>query len=302
VIVFASAIREPDDYAAHAQPGIERVAEPESPVHAYAAIGSVCRSYNLLLDQAGGHEDLEALVLVDQDLEITDREFCAKVRAALADPGVALVGCAGATGVQTAAWWDGAVISGDVTHRYSEYGGGDLDAYGWARSGRPPAAVDAVDGHLLVLSPWAARELRFDEDLHLGIGFEVDFAARVRQAGRKVLAADLAVVHHRGIDLVGDLDLWTEGHVELAEKWDGHLPGAPPRPDDWKARARLAEAEREAARAQAYSVFSRREAQLVPLERELTAMTETTGWRLTTPLRQLNALRRRARAGSQPSR
>ena len=296
MIVFASSIRESEDYAARAQPGIARVAEPGSAVLAFAAIGSVCRSYNLLLDQTARYEDLEALVLVGQDVEIADPGFCAKARAALADPDVALVGFAGATGVQTAAWWDGAVYCGDVIHRYSEYGGGDLEAYGWGRAGRPPAEVEAVDGHLLVLSPGAARELRFDESLHTGVGFEVDFAARVRQAGRKVLAADLHVIHHRAIDLVGELDVWTEGHLGLAEKWDGRLPGAPPRPEDWKQRARLAEAEREAARAQAYSVFSRREAQLVPLERELTAMTETTGWKLTAPLRQLNALRRRARA------
>jgi hypothetical protein len=302
VIAFASAIREPADYAAHAQPGIERAVEPDSAVHAFAALGSGCRSHNLLLDHAVRHEDLEAVVLVGQDMEIADPDFCTKVRAALADPAVALVGCAGATGVQTAAWWDATVYCGDVIHRYPQYGGGDLDGYGWARAGRPPAEVDAVDGHLLVLSPWAARELRFDEDLHIGVGFEVDFAARVRQAGRKVVAADLHVIHHRDIDLVGDLDIWTEGHRELAEKWDGKLPGAPPRPEDWKQRARLAEAEREAARAQAYSVFSRREAQLVPLERELTLMTETTGWKLTAPLRQLNALRRRARAGSRPAR
>jgi hypothetical protein len=302
VIVFASSIREPDNYVEHAQPGIARVAEPGSPVHAFAVVGPVCRSYNLLLDRGAAHDDLEALVLVDQDLEITDPGFCAKVRAALADPDVALIGCAGATGVQTAAWWDGAVTCGDVVHRYSEFAGGDLDGYGWARTGRPPAEVEAVDAHLLVLSPWAARELRFDESLYLGTGFEVDFAARVRQAGRKVVAADLSVIHHRGIDLVRDLEVWTEGHIELAEKWDGRLPGAPPRPEDWKARARVAEAEREAARAQAYSVFSRREAQLVPLERELTAMTETTGWKLTAPLRQLNALRRRARDGSRPAR
>ena len=302
MIVFASSIREPADYAAHAQPGIEAVAEPGSAVLAFAAVGSVCRSYNLLLDQAARHEGLEALVLVGQDMEIADPDFCAKVRAALADREVALVGCVGATGVQTAAWWDGAVYSGNVIHRYGEYGGGDLDAYAWGRVGRPPAEVEAVDGHLLVLSPWAARELRFDEELHNGVGFEVDFAARVRQAGRKVVVADLHVIHHRDIDLVGDLDVWTEGHLELAKKWDGRLPGAPPRPEDWKQRARLAEAEREAARAQAYSVFSRREAQLVPLERELSAMTETTGWKLTAPLRQLNALRRRARAGSRPAR
>jgi len=124
----------------------------------------------------------------------------------------------------------------------------------------------------------------------------------LRPAWRKLMAADLHVIHHRGIDLNGDLDLWTEEHKEIADKWDGRLPGAPPRPEDWKARARLAEAEREAARAHAYSVFSRREAQLAPLERELTEMTDTTGWKLTAPLRQLNALRRRARDGSRPAR
>jgi hypothetical protein len=295
MIAFASSIREPASYRDHAGPGIQLAAEPDSEVYAFAVAGSVCANYNLLLDQVAHRDDLEALVLVDEDLEIADREFCAKVRHAFADPDVGLVGCAGATGVEGPAWWEGSVNAGHVVHRYSEHGGGDIDAFAWARAGTPPAEVDTVAGFLLVLSPWAARSLRFDEALHLGVGFDLDFALRVRQAGRNVVTADLHVVHHRGLEVVEDLDVWVEGHVDLAEKWDGQLPGAPARPADWKERARLAEAERDAARARLYSNYSRLEAQLLPLERDLKAMTDTIGWRLTTPLRRLNAVRRRVR-------
>jgi hypothetical protein len=300
MIVFASAIREPDAFRDHAGPGIEHAAEPDSEIYAFAATRSTCSDLNLILDQLADHPDLEALVLVDEDTEIADPEFCAKVRSALADPEVGLVGCAGATGVEGPAWWEGAVSIGPVIHRYNEYGGGELDAFAWGRVGRPPAEVETVGGLLLVLSPWAARSLRFDESLHLGVGFELDFALRLRQAGRKVVAADVRVVYHRPLQFVEDLDVWAEGHIHLAEKWDGRLPGAPPRPDDWKQRARLAEAERDAARAWTYTQYSRREAQLVPLERELDAMTNTVGWRLTEPLRRLNALRRRRARDESP--
>ena len=292
MIAFAGAISEPDAYRDHAGPGIELAAEPDSEVWPFASTGSICRNYNLILDQLAEREGLEALVLVDEDTEIADPEFCAKVRRALADPGIGLVGCAGATGVEGAAWWEGAVSAGPVRHRYREHGGGEIDAIGSARAGTPPAEVDTVAGYLLVLSPWAARSLRFDEGLSLGVGFELDFALRLREAGRRIVTADLRVIRHGALDIVEQLDAWMEGHIDLAEKWDGRLPCAPARPADWKERARLAEAERDAARARSYSNYSLLEARLLPLERELEAMTDTLGWRLTAPLRRLNALRR----------
>ena len=55
---------------------------------ANAAAGSIFRSYNLILDAAAAREDLEALVLVHQDAELADPDFCAKLRRALADPDV----------------------------------------------------------------------------------------------------------------------------------------------------------------------------------------------------------------------
>jgi hypothetical protein len=294
MIAFATSIREPDAYREHAGPGIALAAEPDSEVYAFMASGAVSGDYNLVLERAAQRDDLEALVLVHEDTEIVDGEFCAKVRHALTDPEVGLVGCVGATDVASVAWWDGAVNAGHVVHRYAEHGGGEVDAFAWARTGTPPAEVDTVAGFLLVLSQGVVRSLRFDEGLRLSVGFDLDFALRARQAGKKVVTADLHVVHHHALELVEDLDVWVEGHIDLADKWDARLPGAPPRPADWKQRARLAEAERDAARAEAYSNYSRREARLVPLQRELEAMTSTFGWRLTAPLRRLNALRRRA--------
>ena len=51
--------------------------------------------------------------------------------------------------------------------------------------GPPPAEVDTLDGQLLVLSPWAVRNVRFDESLLLGHGYDLDFCLQVRAAGRK---------------------------------------------------------------------------------------------------------------------
>ena len=59
-------------------------------------------------------EDLEALVLVHQDAELVDDDFCDRVRAALADPEVAIAGCAGAIGVRSLAWWEGAITLGPL--------------------------------------------------------------------------------------------------------------------------------------------------------------------------------------------
>ncbi len=68
---------------------------------AHHTAGSVFRNYNMLLDKAAAHEDLEALVLLHQDVELVDSDFAATVREALSDPEVAIVGCVGAVGVRS---------------------------------------------------------------------------------------------------------------------------------------------------------------------------------------------------------
>jgi hypothetical protein len=297
MIAFGCAITEVEPYARYCEPGIRLAAEPDSEMYAFATVGTICRSYNLLLEHAARRDDLEALVLVNPYAELVDREFCAKVRRALADPDVGVVGCVGAAGVRTIAWWEGSVVSGPVTHRYQKYGGGDIPAFSWTNPAPPPAAVDTVDGWLLILSPWVVRNVRFDESLSLGPGFDLDYCLTVREAGREVMVHDIAVRRHHEFDPIDDLALWAEAHVRLADKWDGRMPGltATGPNGDWRGRARRAEAEREAARAIANSRRYAYDARLKPLEEAMGAITGSTSWRVTEPLRRANAWRRNGR-------
>jgi hypothetical protein len=300
VIAFGVAMDDPEAYRRYAMPGIERAIEPDSEVFAIAASERICRSYNLLLDTAARREDLEALVLVRQDLELDDPGFCDKLRAALAQPDVGVVGCVGATGVTSIAWWDGAVVAAPALHRYNEHGSGELPALSWLHPADPPAEVDTVDGSLFALSPWAVRNVRFDEALVHGYGADLDYCLQVREAGRKVAVADLRTVLHRPLPLVLDREhgVWVEAHIAVAEKWGPELDGRNAvAPNDWKARARRAEAEREAARTMAYSSSSELDAQILPLEHALGELTGSAAWRLTRPLRDFNVWRAQRRRG-----
>jgi hypothetical protein len=297
MIALACAITSGEAYRRFAEPGVRRAAEPDSEIYAYAAVQPIARTYNLILDAAAGRDDLEALVLVHPHTEIVDPNLCAKVRAALADADVGAVGASGATGVRGIAWWDGAVVSAPVTHAYGEHGSGELPAYSWTERTPPPAAVDCLDGQLLAISPWAVRNLRFDETLTLNYGFDLDFSLQVRASGRKLMVANLRLVHHRPLQLVENLELWVEGHIRLAEKWDSVLNGDVPDEAAWKRRARRAEAEREAARAIAFSGELKLDARVLELERELEEKLDSVSWRLTAPLRAANRLRRGLRDG-----
>jgi len=298
VIVFASSITDPGVYKSCGQPGIRLAAEPDSEVLAHAAAGSIFRSYNLIMDMVAEREDLEALVLLHQDAEIADPSFCSKLRRALADPEVGVVGCVGAIGVRSIAWWEGSVTWASFVHRYGELGGGDLPAFSWNGSQLPAYArtgeVDTVDGFVLALSPWTVRNVRFDESLGTQLhGYDFDFCLQVRTAGRKVVTADLKVVHHHSLELVSDVETWVAAHMRVAEKWDGRMPNVGVGGGSWKQRARRAEAEAAAARAQAVSTQLQSDARARQLERELGIVTGSTSWRITDPLRRFNALRKR---------
>jgi hypothetical protein len=295
VIAFGSSITKPDVYARCAQTGIEQAAEPGSELIAAEAVGSISRSYNQLLDRAAGLEDLEALVLVHQDTEIVDADFCAKVRAALGDPDVAVVGCVGAVGVRSIAWWEGSVTLASFLNRYEEHGGGDLQAFSWAWDEAPPYArvgeVETVDGFLLVLSPWAVRNVRFDEDLSAFHGYDLDYCLQVREAGRKVVTADFRAIHHRPLEMIPEPEPWIEAHIAVAEKWDGRMPGIGADVGSWRERALRAAAERDLAKVIAYSSRIELSARIQQLKAELAEATSSKSWRLTAPLRRLGVLR-----------
>jgi hypothetical protein len=299
MIVFASSITDPGIYENCAKRGIALAAEPDSEVMAHSASGSIFRSYNLILDMVAGRDDVEALVLLHQDAEITDPDFCAKARAALADPDVGVVGCVGAIGVRSIAWWEGSVTWASFIHRYGELGGGDLPAFSWNGAELPPYArtgeVDTVDGFVLVLSPWVVRNIRFDESLGQLHGYDFDFCLQVRAAGRKIVTADFKAVHHHSLELISDPETWIQAHMAVAEKWDGRMPNVGAGAGTWQQRARRAEAEAAAARTHVVAKQLQSDARARQLQRELDTVTGSTSWRLTAPLRRLNALRSAAR-------
>ena len=305
MIVFGSAVTRPDAYARWAAPGIALACEPDSAVYPNSSAGSIFRAYNLLLDLAAGHEDLEALVLLHQDVEIADPGFCTTLRAALADPDVAVAGCVGALDARSMAWWEGAVTWASFTHRYYEHGGGDLPAFTMhPEQVKPPpyartGAVDTLDGFLLVLSPWAVRNLRFDESLGRFHGYDFDICLQARAAGKKVVTADLKVIHHHSLELLDDPDTWVEANIRITEKWEGRFPMVGAQigdGEDWKARARRAEAEAAASRTLRVSAQMQAGARERELQREIDEMRHSRSWRLTAPLRRL-AARRAARDG-----
>jgi GT2 family glycosyltransferase len=293
MFVFGTALTDAKVYDDCAAPGIRLAAEPDSEVLVRGSVGSLFATYNLLLEHASDRDDLEALVLVHQDAEIVDEDFCEKIRRGLRDPDVAIVGCAGAVGVQGIAWWEGAVTWASFTHRYQERGAGEFPSVSWmtdqAASYIRTGEVDTIDGFVMAISPWAVRNLRFDESLGNQHGYDFDFCMQARAAGKKVVTEDFRVVHHHSLELISNRDAWIEAHVRVAEKWDGRLPTGHSRNLDWRQRALRAEAQAGAAKGAAISERLERQA----TERELERVVESRSWRLTAPLRWPRRLLRR---------
>ena len=301
MIAFGCPITDVEAYRRYAEPGLRLVteADPNTMVLAQSAAGlngsgSIFRNYNLLMEEALKIDDLEALVLIHQDAEIVDAEFTEKLRAALRDAEVGIVGCAGAIGVRNIAWWDGSVTFASFSHRYEEYGGGEIEGSTWDLTEAPPQArtgeVDVIDGFMMGLSPWVVENIRFDESLGQLHGYDFDVCQQVRTAGKKVVTEHLRVIHHHSLELIGDVDGWIAAHMLIAEKWDGKLTPAATIPGDWRERARWAEARCDAAMMQANAAELARDAAVLDMQRHLDAVERSLSWRLTKPLRWLKSL------------
>ena len=297
MIAFGCPITDHELYEAYAEPGIKRVAEPDSEILAFGSAGlgdaSIFRNHNLLIEEAAKLEGLEALVLVHQDAEIVDDEFCVKVRRALHDPELGILGCAGAIGVRNIALWDGSVTLASFSHRYQEFGGGEIlgSTFNWENA--PPEArtgeVDVIDGFMMVLPPWFIENIRFDESLGQFHGYDFDVCQQVRSAGKKVVTEHIRVIHHHSLELISDVDGWIAAHMRIAEKWDGRLSPSQTIPGDWKERARWAEARRDAALMEANAAELARVAAGTEMKRQLRDIERSASWRLTKPLRWLKA-------------
>jgi GT2 family glycosyltransferase len=212
MIAFGVCVADEAKFRRCAVPGVALACEPDSVVAETSTATSILEAYNEILDALAPREDLEALVLLHEDTEILDPGFCARVRDVLADPEVAVAGPIGARGVAGLAWWEGTGV------------GRVLESRGTIDFGATEGDVDAVDGLLLVLSPWTVRHLRFDAERFSGFhAYDVDLCFQARAAGRRVRAAELAVMHHTKGGL-GDEQAWRRADEAFRSKWrPGHL-------------------------------------------------------------------------------
>lgn len=184
MIAFAACVGDEEKYARCALPGLRLAAEDDSLVMQASDPASIFSAYNEVLDAVRERDDLEALVLLHEDTEILDPHFCRKVRALLAEPEVAVAGVVGARDVRGLAWWQGRCFGRVAeTRGVIDFGGGTHE-------------VETVDGLLMVLSPWAVANLRFDQERFSGFdAYDADICFQARAAGRKVVVAPLEVAH-----------------------------------------------------------------------------------------------------------
>jgi hypothetical protein len=218
MIAFGCATTDEEEYRRRAAPSIARLAEPSSLLMRRHGFDSIHAPYNEMLAEAAGRNDLEALVLIHQDLSIDEDGFLAKVRGLLATrPEVAVIGAAGARGVRGLAWWEGD-CRGRV-HAPVLVPGGGTSVYSHGHH-----EVESVDGMLLVLSAWAVRELRFDRGIGPFDGYDMDICLQARERGRRVLVADVEVSHYVRYESFFDRERWIEGAVALQRKWAFERP------------------------------------------------------------------------------
>lgn len=208
MIAFGCAVSAPETFEQVALPSIRRVAEADSVLLTRRGYASIQQPYNEMMEEAAARPDLEALVLLHQDMELLDDTLLDRVRPLLEEPRVGLIGVMGGRDVPLHCWWETDDLYGrartpliDVHHSVGSH------------------EVEVVDGALLVLAPWVARTIRFSdalaEDFH---GYDVDFSLLVRAAGGRVVCNDIPYFHHMSRPW-GDGAQCVRGGLQVARRW-----------------------------------------------------------------------------------
>ena len=176
------------------------------PLLALSGQTSICTAYNAILDAYAGRS-LDALILLHDDLEITDPQAEAKFLAALGDD-VALVGVCGGRGDRTLSWW----TSETVGHQQTDSGPLDF--------GPRTGDVAFIEGSIMVFSPWAVEHLRFDETYPGFLGYD-DICLTARTMGKRVVVADVDTHHHSTVGFKSETIAasWDVAEAIFQRKW-----------------------------------------------------------------------------------
>jgi GT2 family glycosyltransferase len=201
MIAYGVCIGQSDSY--------ERVCRPSLPLGVVVSErrqqSSIFMAYNSILEELTALSNLEAIVLVHDDVELGPR-FEDDVRDALtADAGV--IGAVGSLHPPSIAWWTGETRGRAVeTIRVFDFGGGTHD-------------VDTVDGFAMVISPDCARRVWFDARTYRGFhGYDIDYCYEAKRAGFRVVVAPLDLVHHTKGTL-GDVIAYRRADLAWQRKW-----------------------------------------------------------------------------------
>lgn len=171
---------------------------------------SICKAYNAIIERVTEFPEIEALVLMHEDVLIRDRHFADRIRSSMRDPRVGIVGAIGARDVSSLRWWDSTQCYGSVTERRFDldHGGGSHD-------------VHSLDGLLLALSPWALRNLRFDANTYKGFhGYDADICFESLSQGRRVRVVPLDLYHDTKGGF-GDEVEFVRSDMLFRRKWEG---------------------------------------------------------------------------------
>lgn len=154
------------------------------------------------------YADLDALILLHDDLEITDPDGDAKLLAALASPDVLLAGVAGGDGRNGLAWWN----TDPVGHQMTDARAIDF--------GRREGNVGLLEGSLLAFSPRAIQLLRFDTRFDGFHGYDEIAMQAIARNGR-VVVVDVDTHHHTamGFKSAASHEQWLEADRMYREKW-----------------------------------------------------------------------------------
>ena len=165
-------------------------------------------AYNTILDTYRG-QGLEAVILLHDDLDVCDPDAETKFLKAL-DDDVALVGVCGGKGDKTLAWW----TSETVGHQMTDSGMLDF--------GLRYGDVAFIEGSIMVFSPWAVENLRFDPRYPGFLGYD-DVCLTAREAGKRVIVVDVDTHHHStvGFKSPAIARSWDVAEEIFQEKWWG---------------------------------------------------------------------------------
>lgn len=178
----------------------------EAPLFVRVGQTSIADAYNSILDEALT-EGIDVLILLHDDLEITDSQAEEKFLAAL-EPDVFLVGVAGGGGTNGLAWWS----VDPVGHQRTDALNIDFGSH--------TGDVDLLEGSILVFSPEAVRTLRFDTAYPGFHGYD-EIAAQAHNLGKRVVVADVDTHHHNsmGFKSAASHEEWLAADRLYREKW-----------------------------------------------------------------------------------